>query len=115
MAAEPSRIRKPGRRAGTQKTGGRKAGTPNKVTADIREVAQGHGPAALSKLVFWMNSDNPKASVAACNAILDRAYGKPPQALTVDPGASLLTALDDLVRRIDGTTRGPSTTRGMPT
>jgi hypothetical protein len=30
-------------------------------------------------LVEWMRSDNPKASVTACLAILDRGYGKPTQ------------------------------------
>ena len=30
----------------------------------------------IETLVSWMRSDNPRASVAACQALLDRAWGK---------------------------------------
>jgi hypothetical protein len=33
---------------------------------------------------FWMRSDNPRASVAAAQALLDRGFGKPQQ--SVDAG-----------------------------
>ena len=35
-----------------RKTGGRQKGTPNKVAADIRELAQGYGPAAINRLAM---------------------------------------------------------------
>ncbi len=31
---------------------------------------------AISRLAYWMGSDNAKASVAAANILLDRGYGK---------------------------------------
>lgn len=34
------------------------------------------------RLAHWMRSENPKASIAATIALLDRSDGKPPQALT---------------------------------
>jgi hypothetical protein len=37
-------------RKGEAKTGGRVAGTPNKFTASIRELAGLHGPIALAEL-----------------------------------------------------------------
>lgn len=38
------------------KTGGRTAGTPNKITAEIKDVARQHGPAALAQLARIMTS-----------------------------------------------------------
>lgn len=58
--------------------GGRKS---EKALKEVKDLAKKHTKAAISKLVEWMESDNAKASVAACNALLDRAHGKPPQAV----------------------------------
>ncbi len=44
----------------------------------IRELAQQHGPEAIQGLLNEAkNADSASARVAAWNAILDRAYGKP--------------------------------------
>ena len=60
------------------KTGGRKAGTPNKYSSEVKEAAQKFGQAALDQLARLMTtSESDSVRVAACNAILDRAYGKP--------------------------------------
>lgn len=60
-----------------ERRGGRIKGTPNKVTADIREAAQKHGPAALKHLVHLMkNAEHEATQVSACKEVLDRAYGK---------------------------------------
>lgn len=64
-----------------------KSGNPlgrARKTPDILEVealCKEHTPAAIKRLVAWMKSDNPKASVTACVHLLDRAFGKPTQAL----------------------------------
>ena len=64
-----------------------KSGNPGgraKKTAEVLEVealAKTLSPEAIQKLADWMRSDNPKASVSACNAILDRGHGKPKQAM----------------------------------
>ena len=44
----------------------------------ITEAARAHTPEAVERLVHWMRSDHPTASVAACNALLDRGHGKAP-------------------------------------
>lgn len=65
------------------KTAAKQRGRPRK-TPDLLEVetlARQASPVAIRRLVDWMGSDNPKASVAACQAILDRAWGKPAQAV----------------------------------
>lgn len=60
-----------------KKTGGRKAGVPNKATAEIKAVAQKHGPAAIRELVRLMTeAESDAARVAAIKELLDRAYGK---------------------------------------
>jgi enoyl-[acyl-carrier-protein] reductase (NADH) len=77
-----------GRPKGLPRTGGRKPGTPNKVTADVRALAQQYGADAISILHCIAKSiDTPAAArVSACKELLDRGYGKAPQPMTVDPG-----------------------------
>ena len=61
------------------KTGGRKAGTPNKSTADLREAAQQFTADALQTLVDVMKDEGQPAAarISAATAILDRGHGKP--------------------------------------
>jgi hypothetical protein len=59
------------------KTGGRQAGTPNKSTAAIRELAQQYGEAAMAELArLAVEAESEAARVQACREILDRGYGK---------------------------------------
>lgn len=46
----------------------------------IRRLARTQSPRALATLRYWMSQRDPKlafASIAAANALLDRAWGKP--------------------------------------
>ncbi len=81
-------MHKTGRKVGTPKTGGRKAGTPNKATAAIKEAAQEYTGMALRVLVeVAANPESPPAArVAASNAILDRGHGKPTLPIAGDDG-----------------------------
>lgn len=66
---------------------GRKAGTPNKATADIKALAQQFGPEAVMTLAQIMKTgDSDKSRAMAANLLLDRGYGKPAQ--TVDANLS---------------------------
>lgn len=61
-----------------------KSGNPTgrpKNDPEVKELARENSTEAIERLVFWMRTDEPRASVAAANAILDRAWGKPAQAL----------------------------------
>ena len=71
---------------------GRKAGTPNKATADVKALARVHGPDAIATLVDIMRAiEQPTpARVAAARELLDRGYGKAPQAHTDADGGNLL-------------------------
>lgn len=59
------------------KTGGRQRGTPNKATAEVRDLALDHGPAAVAELArLAAEAQSETARIAACNAIIERAYGR---------------------------------------
>jgi hypothetical protein len=64
-----------------ERRGGRKAGTPNKVTAELAGLARVHTAEALATLVRIANDrDAPGAARdAAATAVLDRGDGKPRQ------------------------------------
>ena len=72
-------------RGGARPGAGRKKGTPNKATADIRAAAQEYTDQALSVLVQIATAGESEAArVAAANSILDRAHGKPRQSVEVE-------------------------------
>jgi hypothetical protein len=61
------------------------------VQKEIRELARQHGPEAIERLVLWMRSTDPQASIMAAKIILDRGFGKPAQPLTTPNGAPLVS------------------------
>ena len=74
-----------------ERRGGREKGTLNRATADaklaISELAKTHAPAALRTLVnVAQKGRSPASRVMAAREILDRAFGRPPQALTLGGG-----------------------------
>lgn len=81
-----------------ERRGGRQKGTPNKATADIREAAQQYSEQALLVLInVATTGESEAARVSAANAILDRAHGKPKQAVDVDANVA---ARVEAIRRI---------------
>lgn len=73
-----------------ERRGGRQKGTPNKATAEIKEVARLHGVDAVNRLAhLMMHADSEAAQVAAANSLLDRGYGKAAQALTGEDGGAI--------------------------
>ena len=67
---------------------GRPKGSTNKIKHDIKASAALHGQEALSRLVHLMkHSKADQVQVAAAKEILDRAYGKAPQAIVGDADA----------------------------
>jgi hypothetical protein len=65
---------KGGRRTGA----GRKPGVPNRVTLEIRSLAQEYGPKAIERLA-WLaeQADSQQTQAYACQALLDRGFGRP--------------------------------------
>jgi len=60
---------------------GRKVGSINKSTADVKALAGQHTAAAIEKLAEIAKTDNHVGQVAALKELLDRAVGKPSQAI----------------------------------
>ncbi len=65
------------------KTGGRRAGTPNKATAEIRAALQLHGDELVKALLALTRSDDERIRLGAIQAALDRGWGRPAQAVQV--------------------------------
>jgi hypothetical protein len=85
-------MRKPPPNAGK----GRKLGSKNKKTAEVREAARVYTSEALRTLVRLMRGQNvkgkgrsevlPQTQAFAADAILNRAYGRPATAVVASQG-----------------------------
>lgn len=83
-----------------------KSGNPGgrpKGLDSLKDLARTHTPEAFERLVFWMRSNNAKASVTAAEKIIDRGYGKAAQPLVGDETAPPIRVLHeadkDIIRR----------------
>jgi hypothetical protein len=73
--------------AGKKTGGGSRKGKPNKATAEIKAIALPYAKEAVATLASIMQaSESDPARVAASKEILDRAFGKAPQAHTGEDG-----------------------------
>ncbi len=68
---------------GHTKAGGRKKGTPNRVTAELKLAFQKHGDELVEALLALTKSDDEHVRLKALQVCLDRAYGRPAQAVQV--------------------------------
>lgn len=75
-----------GRPKGTPKSGGRQKGTPNKATAEIKELARKHGPACIKRLAKIAQSEDDAKAIPAIRELLDRGYGRAAQPVTGEDG-----------------------------
>jgi hypothetical protein len=55
---------------------------------ELRTLATEFGPAVFKRLIRLCASQNESVAVRACEAVLDRCYGKPPQAVEVSGDVS---------------------------
>jgi hypothetical protein len=69
------------------KTGGRKKGTPNRVTREIGDAAREYSASALHELDRLAHHAKSEAvRVAACRELLDRGHGRAPQGISLTGG-----------------------------
>ncbi|MFA6047151.1 MAG: hypothetical protein WC718_19370 [Phycisphaerales bacterium] len=83
-----------GKNGGKRLGAGRKPGAVSKVKRELAELAKGYTDLALKTLArVAESSESDSAAVSASVALLDRGYGKPPQAMTLsgDPDNPLKT------------------------
>ena len=79
--------------------GGRQKGSVNKATAEVRELALEYGPAAVAELARLSTAaESETARIQACNAVIERAYGK------AVPGRPIVLHLPD-TSTVDGVTK----------
>lgn len=90
-------------KGGKREGAGRPAGVPNKITADIRALAQEYGPEAIRELATILTtSENHTARIAAAKELLDRGYGKAIQGveLTGKEGGPVVVAASALDEKL---------------
>lgn len=76
---------------------GNPSGRP-KVVGQIRDIAREHGPAAFHRIIQLMASEDERVALAASQEVLNRAYGKPAQALTGEDGEGPAKLVVEIVR-----------------
>ncbi len=83
---------------GHKKAGGRKKGVPNKATAEIKALAQKHGPEMIKGIYKLTKSKDERIQLAAFQAMLERGYGRVAQAVTMttDVGENFVKTLQAL-------------------
>lgn len=88
---------------GARRGAGRPKGAKNKVTAKVKAAAQEYTSEAIETLATIMKDPNEPAAarVSAANSILDRAYGKPTQAIAGDDDNPLQMIITTGVPRTD--------------
>jgi cell division protein ZapA (FtsZ GTPase activity inhibitor) len=93
-------------RGGARPGAGRRKGSLNKATACVKEAALVYSEDAVATLASIMTSDEQPAAarVAAANAILDRAHGKPKQSVEMDVDANV----QSVIRRVERVIVDPS-------
>jgi hypothetical protein len=64
------------------KYGGRRAGTPNKATSEIKELARSYAAPAMKELArLSVKAESEQARVAAIKELFDRGFGRSTQAV----------------------------------
>lgn len=105
-----------------ERRGGRRAGTQNKITRDLKEIAQLYTREAIEATVKIMRAPRVSASVRlqAIEKILERGHGKPSQAHhlsgAVAVGSYDLSKLpdDELDRAYEILSRAAAAPLGIP-
>ena len=84
-----------------ERRGGRKAGTPNKSTADIKALARKAAPVAIKELTrLATKAESEGTRVAAIKELLDRGYGRASKPLEHTGGGNLTVTILDPTRGI---------------
>ena len=99
---------------GARPGAGRPNGSRNKVTLEVRELALKHGPSALKNLVtLSQKAKSESVRLAAIREVLDRAYGRSPQAMEImnltpeelpsddEIATAIITALEEAAAKHD--------------
>ncbi len=84
-----------------ERRGGRRPGTPNKATEEIRIIAREYGEEAIEQLAHLMHhAKSEQARISAAKEILDRSYGKATQPVESTQQTSHAEQLKDIERSL---------------
>ena len=86
---------------GKRQGAGRPPGARNKTTADIKVLAQKHGPALIEKLLALTRSEDERVQAAAIKELLDRGYGRAAQPHTGSDGEGPIDIVVNVIRDDD--------------
>jgi len=86
---------------GREKTGGRKAGTPNKATTEIKEVLDDVLPDPREKWRKFLNHKDPAIAWKAFELYHHYRFGKPVQPLTTVEEKPFTIHLDSLPKKFN--------------
>lgn len=67
----------------------------------MKACARAYTQEAIDRLVYWMKSDDARVSVAAANALLDRAWGKVAHAYISEGDKDPVTVIIKQIKRAD--------------
>lgn len=81
---------------------GRKPGTPNRATRDVREAAAKHSAKAIATLVRLLKDPDTRVQATAAREILDRAHGRPRQDMGIDIADDAAVLLEAARKRARG-------------
>ena len=79
---------------------GNPGGRP-KAAIDVRDLARTHTKAAMDALVDCMEHEDGAVRVSAARTILDRAWGKPSQAIAASVHGPLSDSFAEILAGID--------------
>ena len=98
-----------------ERRGGRKAGAPNKATAEIRTLAREHGPDAIKELARLANeAQSEQARISACNTLLDRAYGRSQASQLIEIELPDVSKIDGVTNALSAILRATATGQITP-
>lgn len=86
---------------------GNPSGRP-KRSAIVKELAQDAAPDAFKRVIELSQSDDERVAFVACQEILNRAYGKPTQAVEVHDVRDIIDLTNDELAAIAAGGRVPA-------
>src|SRR5215510_5400056 len=101
---------------GSPKTGGRKKGTPNIMTRELKEICRHEAPALVKELIrLATGAESEAVRVAAIKEMFDRGFGRAPQPIEGTMTYGVSEQLAELFREnANGTLGSEIVRRALP-
>src|SRR5262245_66519957 len=97
---------------GTRWRSGRKKGTPNFMTRELKEIARREAPVLVKELIrLATNAESEAVRVAAIKELFDRGYGRSVQPIHGEMTYGVSQQAADLFKGNDGNTLGAEIAR----